>query len=100
MVGAVKGFFCERNIWGEKELDVSQDEQIVFAMKALVEDRWEESHEVVGKRRDKLSCLIHALLHRIEGDDGNAGYWYRMAGEGFPENSIEEETERLSAMIL
>lgn len=79
---------------------VSQDPEIAFAMTALLEDRWDESHDIVGRRRDKMSCLIHALLHRIEGDVGNAGYWYRMAQESFPTNTIEEETGRLSAMIF
>ena len=27
-----------------------------------------------------MGSWIHALLHVIEGDLGNAGYWYRKAG--------------------
>lgn len=48
---------------------------------------------------DKLSCLIHACLHRIEGDLGNARYWYAEAGEKMPQNTLEEELERLFAML-
>jgi hypothetical protein len=52
----------------------------------------------VQDRSDRLSCLIHACLHRVEGDPGNARYWYAEAGETMPQNSLEEELERLSAI--
>ena len=57
--------------------------------------KWDEAHEMVQPHEDKLSCLIHALLHRQEGDDANAGYWYRRANEDFPSNNIEQEWDRL-----
>lgn len=57
--------------------------------------KWDEAHEMVQPHDDRLSCLIHALLHREEGDDGNADYWYRRAGEVFPSNSLDQEWARL-----
>lgn len=33
----------------------------------------------------------HALCHRVEGDDGNAGYWYRRAGKSRSPATISEE---------
>lgn len=33
----------------------------------------------------------HALCHRIEGDDGNAGYWYRRAGRSRTPGTVAEE---------
>jgi hypothetical protein len=57
--------------------------------------RWDEAHELVQSRSDELACLIHAWLHRQEGDAGNAGYWYRRAGAAVPDNTLEEELERL-----
>ena len=68
------------------------------ALELAQEGKWDEAHEMVQPYEDKLSCLIHALLHREEGDDANAGYWYRQASEAFPQNSLEEEWDRLYRM--
>ena len=34
---------------------------------------------------------VHALVHRIEGDDANAAYWSRRAGRTRHSGSVEEE---------
>ncbi len=43
--------------------------------------RWDDAHAVSQGIDTPLGSLIHAHLHRIEGDLGNAGYWYRRAEE-------------------
>lgn len=43
-------------------------------------DRWEEAHQVAQDIHSRDGSWIHALLHLIEGDTGNAGYWYARAG--------------------
>jgi hypothetical protein len=42
--------------------------------------------------------LIHAYLHRVEGDLSNAAYWYRQAGETMPDNELDEELARLTGL--
>ncbi len=65
----------------------------------LVRDgKWEESHKEVQPCSDELSCLIHAYLHRVEGDLNNAKYWYSRTGGEMPNNSLEEELSRLYVM--
>jgi len=59
------------------------------------EGRWDEAHDLIQAHSDELACLIHAWLHREEGDLGNAGYWYRRAGVTMPDNTISEELTRL-----
>ncbi len=66
-------------------------------MELLKAGEWDEAHEAVQPYSDKLSCLIHACLHRLEGDVSNAQYWYRRAGEMMPDNSIEQEIIRLES---
>lgn len=56
---------------------------------------WDKAHALVQAHSDNLSCLIHAYLHREEGDLANASYWYRRAGETMPNNTLNEEWERL-----
>ncbi len=62
------------------------------------EGSWDESHEIVQQYSDNLSCLIHAYLHRAEGNIGNAKYWYRRAGVDIPNNPLEAELNKLNEM--
>ena len=41
----------------------------------------------------------HAICHRIEGDDGNAGYWYRRAGKPRFPGSVAEEWSAAKAEL-
>lgn len=42
---------------------------------------WQGAHEIVQRdEADPTAAWIHAVIHKIEGDFGNAGYWYRRAG--------------------
>ena len=68
------------------------------ALDLAASERWEEAHQLVQANSDSLSCLVHAYLHRVEGDLSNAGYWYRRAGAEFPDNTLVQEFERLSRM--
>lgn len=61
---------------------------------------WDEAHQLIQSRSDELACLIHAYLHREEGDLGNAGYWYRRAGVDMPDNTLEEELARLYRLVV
>lgn len=52
----------------------------------------EKAHRIGQEHEgEALFDWVHALVHRIEGDDANAGYWYRRAGKTRHPGSIEEE---------
>ena len=68
------------------------------ALQLVRDGDWDGAHELVQPYEDTLSCLVHALLHRHEGDQTNAAYWYRRAGEELPDNSLEQEWHRLHAL--
>ena len=61
---------------------------------------WEKAHDVISEKETKSHCLIHAYLHRKEGDIWNADYWYRKAGEKRKEWSLVEEWEDLVKNLL
>lgn len=69
------------------------------ALNLAGEGQWDAAHELIQSLDDREACLIHAYLHRIEGDLGNARYWYRRAHEKFPDISPEDEFKRLHAMM-
>ena len=41
---------------------------------------WEAAHVMVQEEESATGCWAHAIVHLMEGDLGNAGYWYRRAG--------------------
>jgi len=43
---------------------------------------------------------VHAYLHRKEGDEGNAGYWYSRAGRPHCAASLAEEWEQIARALL
>ena len=50
------------------------------AVEAALAGRWDEAHSIVQQDdADPMACWIHAVLHKIEGDLGNARYWYHRA---------------------
>jgi hypothetical protein len=67
------------------------------AIAMIRKGEWDAAHRLIQSYSDSPACLIHGYLHRIEGDLWNARYWYKRAGEPMPENSLEEELERLDA---
>lgn len=59
-------------------------------------DRWEEAHDIAQDISTKSGSWIHGLLHAIEGDFGNSGYWYHRAGEPpIGADEIDREWKRL-----
>lgn len=72
-------------------------------VQALWEDargNWQEAHELVQDLPDKKAALLHAYLHRVEGDQFNAQYWYNRAGEPMPNLSLKEEWTQLVKRFL
>lgn len=60
----------------------------------------EEAHAICQRHEGTAPYdWIHALVHRIEGDDGNAAYWYRRAGQTRHAGSIEEEWQIVRAAM-
>jgi hypothetical protein len=56
---------------------------------------WESCHTIVQDIPSKEAALIHAYLHRKEGDRLNAEYWYQRGGGKLPQISLEDELNQL-----
>ncbi len=63
-------------------------------------DNWQAAHDIIEKLDSIESCWVHAYLHRVEGDQWNAGYWYRRAGKPMPEYSLSKEWRELVDQLV
>jgi len=57
---------------------------------------WDQAHKIVQDESGREAAWVHAYLHRVEGDLGNAGYWYRQAGQPVAKDSLEAEWQRIA----
>ena len=62
--------------------------------------RLDEAHKIVQDEETREAAWVHAYLHRVEGDLGNAGYWYRRAGKPAASDPLEREWERIVTALL
>jgi hypothetical protein len=62
---------------------------------------WEAAHNIAQRREGTQPYdRLHAYLHRKEGDEWNAGYWYRRAKTTMPSVSLEKEWDSLVDYFL
>lgn len=55
-------------------------EELLKAVELALAEKWDAAHELVQRYEDDVTAAwIHAVLHKLEGDLGNARYWYRHA---------------------
>jgi hypothetical protein len=60
---------------------------------------WNKAHDITQPGGPELDW-VHAYLHRVEGDLGNAGYWYRRAGKPVASVPLDEEWTALVRTFL
>jgi hypothetical protein len=61
---------------------------------------WDAAHKIVQDENTRQAAWVHAYLHRVEGDLGNAGYWYRQAGQPVAKDALDAEWERIASALL
>lgn len=52
---------------------------------------WARAHGMVDELETVEAMAVHAYLHRKEGAESNAEYWYGRAGRRFRRATLEEE---------
>jgi hypothetical protein len=73
------------------------------ALRALWHDGhgdWNEAHRIAQDIDDEIGAWIHAYLHRKEGDEGNAAYWYKRARKAIAKGSLEAEWSEIVNALL
>ena len=61
---------------------------------------WKRAHETAQDVSNADGAWVHAYLHRKEGDEGNAGYWYSHAGKPKSRQSFDQEWEQIVVSFL
>lgn len=63
----------------------------ITALWLLKNRNWQLAHDLIDPAPGPDAAWIHALLHRMEGDQWNANLWYARAGRIVPTNTIGQE---------
>ena len=66
---------------------------VLKAMWFAAKGDWDKAHDLAQADNSPTGAWVHAYLHRVEGDEGNAGYWYTRAGK--PHSTARLQTEWL-----
>ena len=75
---------------------------LLEAVGFALDGNWQAAHRIVQDHdADEVAAWIHAVVHRMEGDIGNARYWYRRCGREFRESvSTDAELREIKAALL
>jgi hypothetical protein len=69
------------------------------ALALLAAGDWDGAHGVVQDDPSPEAAWVHAHLHRVEGDLGNARYWYARAGRPEATGSLDEERDEIARAL-
>jgi hypothetical protein len=73
------------------------------ALAALWHERrgdWDRAHEIAQDISGADGSWVHAYLHRREGEQSNAAYWYRRAGKPIARGSLNDEWREIVGSLL
>ncbi len=87
----------------KETLTNSSPPKVATLLEAMWHDangNWEKAHAIGQDVNTKDGAWIHAYLHRKEGDQFNAQYWYDRANRSMPEVSLEEEWNAITEELL
>ena len=61
---------------------------------------WQAAHAIVQKDSSAHGSWAHGIVHIMEGDLRNAGYWYGRAGRALPgADAVEAEVAALKSAL-
>ncbi|MGJ8653382.1 MAG: hypothetical protein ACSHX8_08925 [Opitutaceae bacterium] len=67
----------------------------IQALEAEQRGDWANAHELVQGLVTAEAAWVHAYLHRVEGDEANARYWYERAVQPVCQTSLAAEWNML-----
>ena len=76
---------------------------VAFALAGLWWDAkgdWKRAHESAQQDEGVDGSWVHAYLHRKQGDQGNAAYWYGQAGKPVCREPLDAEWLKIVRGLL
>jgi hypothetical protein len=75
--------------------------KLLEAVERALAGDWRAAHLIAQEHEgDEIANWIHAVVHRLEGDEGNARYWYRRCGRPFREEvATDQELREIRAVL-
>lgn len=74
---------------------MSHDAVALRAIRLCAAGDLSRAHELVQDDPSPEAAWVHAHLHRMEGDLGNARYWYGRAGRPVASGPLGEERDEI-----
>ena len=68
-----------------KGIELVGNNILIKALELAINDEWDASHKIVQEMHSNYSNWIHAVLHKIEGDESNSRYWYAQTDHEYDE---------------
>jgi hypothetical protein len=79
---------------------MAERQDLIRAVDLAISGDWHGAHKMVQEHEDDATARwIHAVLHKIEGDEGNSRYWYQrtvQAYEAYADPRVELEAIKAS----
>jgi hypothetical protein len=68
----------------KKETSLGGRRDLLSAVDLALVGDWDGAHAIAQQHEtDATACWLHAVLHKIEGDEGNSRYWYGRSGRSY-----------------
>ena len=71
-------------------MNSEQNPVLCQAVAHLEDGDWQAAHLIVQDDESAHACWLHGIVHLLEGDLGNARYWYGRAGRQFSSDTAAE----------
>ena len=72
----------------------------LMALWHAAKGEWDKAHAIIQDDESKTAAWVHAHLHRVEGDQSNAGYWYGRAGKPHSKDPLDSEWQEIAGTLL
>jgi hypothetical protein len=100
MVGAVSGAPSTPEALRRADAPPQGAAAALRALWHAARGEWDAAHRLVQDESGRDAAWVHAHLHRVEGDHGNARYWYSRAGQPPSEDPLEQEWDKIALELL